>query len=133
MVYVQNFWPSAFLVDWLHNYLSGRSIDVVMSGQASNNVSINASVPQGSILGPLLFSVFIDDLVTLCDNELYLYADDSTLFAPIKTSVNSKTVAASLNRDLSNMNEWARQLLDNALILEYLSIWPTPDNMAAIL
>ena len=44
------------------------------------------------------------------DNELYLYADDSTLFAPIKTSVNSKTVVASLNRDLSNMKEWAASL-----------------------
>ena len=38
----------------------------------------NASVPQGSILGPLLFSIFIDDLVDVCENELYLYADDST-------------------------------------------------------
>ena len=88
---------SGRLLIWLQNYLSGRSIKVVMSGQASNNASINASVPQGSILGPLLFSVFIDDLVDVCDNELYLYADDSTLFAPIKTTVNSKTVAASLN------------------------------------
>ena len=78
-----------------------------MSGQASNTAPINASVPQGSILGPLLFSVFIDDLVDICNNELYVYADDSTLFAPIKSSTDLNTVAASINKDLSNMKVWA--------------------------
>jgi hypothetical protein len=77
------------------------------AGQASTRASINASVPQGSILCPLLFSVFINDLVDVCENELFLYADDSMLFAPIKRSANSITVAASLYRDLNNMKAWA--------------------------
>ena len=100
---------SGRLLSWLQNYLSNRSINVVLSGQASDTTSINDSVPQGSILGPLLFSVFIDDLVDVCQNELFLYADDSTLFAPIRTSDNIDTVAASLNRDLSKMKEWAER------------------------
>ena len=71
------------LLSWLQNYLSERSIIVVLAGQASSTASINASVPQGSILGPLLFSVFIDDHANTCENELFLYADDLTLdFSP---------------------------------------------------
>ena len=83
------------------------SIQVVLSGVSSEAASINASVPQGSILGPLLFSIFIDDLVDVCENELYLYADDSTLYAPIRSPSQSKEVAASLNRDLDRMKAWA--------------------------
>ncbi|KAJ8359908.1 hypothetical protein SKAU_G00164330 [Synaphobranchus kaupii] len=62
---------------------------------------------EGSVLGPLLFLVFIDDLVEVCQNVLFLYADDSTLFAPIRTSDDTDAVAASLNRDLSSMKVWA--------------------------
>lgn len=97
---------SGKLLRWLQSYLHGRTIKVVISGQASDSSTINASVPQGSILGPLLFSIFIDDLVDACSNELYLYADDSTLFAPIRAG-ESNTVAAGLNRDLDRMKAWA--------------------------
>ena len=95
------------LLTWLQSYLHGRSIKVVLSGQSSNSSSINASVPQGSILGPLLFSIFIDDLVDVCKNEMYLYADDCTLFAPIRSPSESNLVAASLNRDLERIKAWA--------------------------
>ena len=97
---------SGKLLSWLQNYLSDRSIKVVLSGQASETAAINASVPQGSILGPLLFSVFIDDLVDACENDLYLFADDSNLSAPIKSG-DCNTVEASLNRDLQRMKAWA--------------------------
>ena len=63
----------------------------------------NPQVPQGSILGPLLFSVFIDDLGDECENILYLYADDFTLFCEIIYQV----MTASLNMDLERMRNWA--------------------------
>ena len=87
--------------------MTDRSIKVVLSGQSSSTSSINASVPQGSILGPLLFSVFIDDLTDECENQLYLYADDSTLFCEIKSTDDPKAITASLNRDLEKMRIWA--------------------------
>jgi len=92
---------------WLWSYLHGRSIKVVLSGQSSDAWHINASVPQGSILGPLQFSVFIDDLVDTCENQLYLYADDSTLFAPIRSVNERASVFTSLNRDVEKMRVWA--------------------------
>ena len=95
------------LLTWLRSYLHGRSIKVVLSGQSSDASPINASVPQGSILGPLLFSVFIDDLVDTCENQLYLYVDDSTLFAPIRSVNERASVFTRLNRDLEKMRVWA--------------------------
>ena len=95
------------LLTWLRSYLHGRSIKVVLSGQSPDASPINASVPQGSILGPLLFSVFIDDLVDTCENQLYLYADDSTLFAPIRSVNERASIFTSLNRDLEKMRVWA--------------------------
>ena len=61
----------------------------------------------GSIRGPFLFSVFIDDLVDACENQLYLYADDSTLFAPIRSVNERASVFTNLNRDLEKMRVWA--------------------------
>ena len=98
---------SGMLLTWLRSYLHRRSIKVVLSGQSSDASPINASVAQGSMLCPLLFSVFIDDVVDTCENQLYLYADDSTLFAAIR-SVNARaSVFTSLNRDLEKMRVWA--------------------------
>ena len=69
--------------------------------------SCNASVSQGSILGPLLFSVFIYDLVDTFEIQLYLYAGHSTLFAPIRSVNERASVFTSLNRDLEKMRVWA--------------------------
>ena len=100
---------SGMLLRWLQSYLSERSMTVALSGQTSKASTINASVPQGSILGPLLFSIFIDDLVDECENDLFLYADDSTIYAPIPSPKDSNRVAASLNRDLERIKAWANK------------------------
>ena len=59
------------------------------------------------MLGPLLFSVFIDDLAHQCENDLFLYADDSTLFCEIGPVGDADMANASLNRDLESLKMWA--------------------------
>ena len=95
------------LLIWIQNYLSGRSLQVILNGQSSRTYCFNASVAQGSILGPLLFLVFIDDLVEECENELLLYADDSTLYSLVYSVNNRSSVVNSLNRDLIRIQKWA--------------------------
>ena len=95
------------LLMWIKSYLSGRSLNVILNGQSSKTFYINASVPQGSILGPLLFSVFINDLTEECENELFLYADDANLFSIFENQNQSQMAADSMNNDLSKIKAWS--------------------------
>ena len=68
--------------------------------------NVNAGVPQGSILGPLLFLIYINDLSTGLSSNAKLFADDTSLFSVTHNKVIS---ADKLNNDLKKINEWAHQ------------------------
>ena len=69
---------SGTLHAWLTEYLKDRSLKVVLNGRESGLKRINAGVPQGSKLGPLLFIIFIDDILQDLINQSILYVDDAT-------------------------------------------------------
>lgn len=98
---------SGKLLKWLKDYLQDRSLRVLLNGRTSGRKTINAGVPQGSILGPLLFIVFIDDISDNLENPSILYADDATILSFIKSREDRVSVAASLNRDLDRIADWA--------------------------
>ena len=75
-----------------------------MDGCRSKLVNVVSGVPQGSVLGPLLFLLYTSELFSILDNKLIGYADDSTLIAVVPSSGVRVTVAESLNRDLVRMN-----------------------------
>ena len=74
-----------YLLRWICNYLSERKQQVVVDGAISDELSVISGVPQGSVLGPLLFLIYIDGVesVTLSDGTIVLYADDMVLYRPI--------------------------------------------------
>ena len=78
----------------------------MVDGATSEWIPIVSGVPQGSELGPLLFILFISDTFELVENKLYANADDSTLLAVVRKSVDRPTVAATLNRNLARIQEW---------------------------
>ena len=82
---------------WIESYLTGRSQKVVIRGQASSQLSLESGVPQGSILGPLLFLVYMNDLNNVLLSQLFMYADDAMLVEIVEDPVVS---ALSLNSDL---------------------------------
>ena len=88
------------------DFLSFRKQRVVLNGQASPWVSIAAGFPQGSILGPLLFFVYINDLSDDLSTTAKLSADDTSLYS-IAQNVN--TSASHLNGDLSKINNFTFQ------------------------
>ena len=88
----------------LENYLSGRLQRVILNGQTSSWRPILAGVPQGSILGPLLFLIYINDLPNKLKSNAKLFADDTSLFTIVKDENESANV---LNNDLSLISEWA--------------------------
>jgi len=99
---------SGRLLTWIESYLRDRRIQVVVGGQSSVEKSINASVPQGSLLGPTKFLVYIDDLGDGLGNLIYFYADDSTLYCIIRQGGLPQTVN-SMNADLSHIHLWGLQ------------------------
>ena len=88
----------------LENYLSGRFQRVPLNGQTSSWRPILAGVPQGSILGPLLFLIYINDLPDKLKSNAKLFADDTSLFTIVKNKYESANI---LNHDLSLISEWA--------------------------
>lgn len=99
---------SGSLLKWFSSYLSGRRQRVVINGQTSDWAYILAGVPQGSILGPLLFLVYINDIVNGINSSIRLFADDTSLYIIVDTP---QLAADSLNVDLRSISVWAGQWL----------------------
>ena len=97
--------------EWFSSYLSGRQQTVSISGSQSCFLDIACGVPQGSILGPLLFLIYVNDMVISVSCKLALYADDSAL---IFSHRDSTVIADTLTRELGSCSQW---LLDNKLSL----------------
>ena len=102
---ITSFGISGFLLSWISDYLSNRLQRVVLEGASSTPSKVTSGVPQGSILGPLLFILFMDSLnsVTLSPGtKLILYADDILLYRPVDTPLQ----LALLEEDISRVHKW---------------------------
>ena len=95
------------LLHWLAGCLGGRSVRVILDGESSSTKFINAGVPQGSVLGPLLFIIFIDDVALDVSGTSVLCADGVALVGFIGSGEERMPAAASLNQDLCNIEKWA--------------------------
>ena len=74
-----------YLLRWIYNYLSNRSQSVVLNGVQSNPLAVISGVPQGSVLGPLLFLAYIDGVArSVHHSKVIMYADDIVLYRTIK-------------------------------------------------
>ena len=76
---LQCFGVGGALLKWIEDYITHRSQKVVLNGQEPALMYTNAEVPQGSILGPLLFLIFINDIEMCIKSEMFIFADDRTL------------------------------------------------------
>ena len=91
---------------WINNYLSNRSQVVAVNGLESSAATVLSGVPQGSVLGPLLFLIYIDDLPSIVQNlfsKVNLFADDILLFHLISTLEDY----ATLQLAISLIEEWS--------------------------
>ena len=88
----------------LDSFLTNRKQRVVLNGISSDWKNLGSGVPQGSVLGPLLFLIFINDLVDGISSNIRLFADDVALFAKV---TDPDSTYETLINDLTKISEWA--------------------------
>ena len=99
-------------VGWFTSYLSNRSQRTSVGNFTSTPSYVSIGVPQGSVLGPLLFLIYINDLPDILQNtKSSLFADDTVVYT---TAPSADHPAVALNQDLNNVRNW---LVDNRLTL----------------
>jgi hypothetical protein len=118
---------AATLISPLENYLTNWSERVVLNGKASPSQPISAGVPQGSILGTLLFLNYVNDVKYNILSSITLFVDDTSLIKKIDNLIND---FRKLNNDLETLNSWSKQWLItfNAGKTKYLIFWKKPNK-----
>ena len=93
---------------WFESYLTKRKQCVSIAGQSSEYRFINHGVPQGSVLGPLLFLVYINDLHTcIRHSTVRHFADDTNLlYSNDRNKPRNRNIVRNLNKDLKSLNHW---------------------------
>lgn len=92
------------MVDWIEDFITGRTQRVRIDGEVSDEETVISGIPQGSVLGPFFFLVFINDMPELVKAMLYLFADDSKIYKIIKNPVHDRE---SLQVDLNKLYDWS--------------------------
>ena len=87
---------------WINSWLSVRTQQVVLDGQSSDPVPVLSGVPQGSVLGPVLFLIFINDLPDNIRSSVRLFADDCVLYR----NIHSLQDCLTLQEDLTSLGQW---------------------------
>ena len=91
-------------VKWFHSYLTERSHFVSIKGKTSNKRHVSTGVPQGSVLGPLLFIILMNDLPSCVPSaDLFMYVDDVTL---VINGESAQIINDKLNDCMTQINNW---------------------------
>ena len=100
---VESYGIKGEILGWITAFLSNRTQQVTVNGESSEFKKVTSGIPQGSVLGLLLFVIFINDLPEQVNSECYLFADDTKIFREIEGS-DDHTI---LQNDINTMLDWA--------------------------
>ena len=90
---------------WVKGFLDYRHQSVIVNGSSSEHIPVSSGVPQGSVLGPLLFPIYINDLPMNVKSNVRLFAYDTALYLTISTSSQSEI----LQKYLDNLECWSHK------------------------
>ena len=95
------------VLNWIKGFLKDRTQKVRVNGECSEQAKVMSGIPQGSVLGPILFVIYINDLPAEVKSRALLFADDTKIYRLIKSIADSK----QLQQDLDGVVEWSRKWL----------------------
>ena len=93
------------LINWIANFLSNRTQYVTLNNSCSSSIVVKSGVPQGTVLGPLLFLIYVNDLPSLIKSSIRLYADDCVVYS----KVTNHSDCAQLQADLRAIESWCER------------------------
>lgn len=96
------------VITWIKSFLSNRSQSVVLDGEHSDSCPVLSGVPQGSVLGPCLFLIYINDMPDFIKSNIRLFADDTIMYLTILTQDDCH----GLQSDLTKLEAWEREWHD---------------------
>ena len=88
---------------WIKDFLSNRSQQVSVNNVTSENSDVTSGVPQGSVLGPTLFLIYINDICEDISSDIRIFADDTKIYTPI----NSQSDIDILQKDIETLSQWS--------------------------
>ena len=94
------------ILDWIRNWLNCRKQRVVLNGANSKWRSVLSGVPQGSVLGPLLFIIYVNDIETSVKSRVSKFADDTKIYNQISTAADTKQLQHDIDRVFNWAEEW---------------------------
>ena len=100
---LQAYGISGKLIAWIEEFLTGRRQQVVINGTCSDWAPVSSGVPQGSVLGPLLFVIYINDLPDMTESAIKIFADDTKIY---QEAGQRDRLQADLDRALMWSEKW---------------------------
>jgi hypothetical protein len=102
---LENYGISGLLLNWIKDFLLNRSQRVSVNGKLSQPSAVRSGIPQGSVLGPVLFVIFINDLPDDITSQVFLFADDTKLYRIGEIPTNEEH--DELQQDLDRLQNWS--------------------------
>ena len=104
LIKLEGYGISDHVLNWIRDFLTNRSQQISVNGAKSSSAPVTSGVPQGSVLGPVLFIYYINDLPSVTEGILKIFADDTKAYSTVQSDADSNKLQQCIN-DLTNWSE----------------------------
>ena len=118
---LKHYGVNSCLLSWLTSFLMCRTQRVVLEGEVSASVGVDSGVPQGTVLGPLLFLLYINDLPDGIRSTTRLFADDALVYRTVSSTADSDVLQADLDHLSKWQQDWQMQFNPSKCYVMHIS------------